>query len=230
MTARGVVAALVAVSAGLPFYPIWAAPAIGAVAGLLVPLAHFVIDRLLRLDDPTAIVATHGVPALWGLLAVGLFADGHAGQGWNQAAGGQGVAGLWVVEGVLSDWPGQFIAQGVGAAAVLLCGFFLYWLLYSAVQGLSRAWQGEYTLRLPKKIRAPARRRPALRSRLPRVQVVYQEAEDPVADASYAALSWWQRALDRVRVWMARWEARRPAPAPEGEERAAVDPQVGGEE
>ncbi|HID86482.1 MAG TPA: ammonium transporter, partial [Anaerolineae bacterium] len=76
MAVRGLVAGLVAASAPLPFVPPWAAAVIGAVAGLLVPLSTFVVERVLRLADATGAVSVHGVSGLWGLLALGLFADG----------------------------------------------------------------------------------------------------------------------------------------------------------
>jgi ammonia channel protein AmtB len=71
MTARGVLGALIAVGAGLPFYPLWATLAVGAGAGFLVPLVQYAIDHLLRLDDSTSAIAMHGMPALWGLLGPG---------------------------------------------------------------------------------------------------------------------------------------------------------------
>ena len=94
MTARGVLGAVVAASAGLPFVPLWAALAIGAGAGFLVPLVQYLIDHVLRLDDFTSAVAAHLVPGLWGLLAVGVFADGRAGQVLGQQVGAALVAAV----------------------------------------------------------------------------------------------------------------------------------------
>jgi Amt family ammonium transporter len=169
LTARGVLGAIVAISPGLPFLPFWAVLATGAAAGLLVPLVQFLVDHVLGLDDPTSAVATHGVSALWGLLAVGLFADGHAGQGWNRIGAstyrginGQGVTGYLAATGYAVDWPGQFQAQVTGAAAIFLTAFLVSWLLYAAIQGLAHAWQGEYTIRLP---RQPLHKRARPRSR-----------------------------------------------------------------
>ncbi|MBN1933146.1 MAG: hypothetical protein JW934_00700 [Anaerolineae bacterium] len=149
MVARGVVSALIAVGAGAPFMPAWAALAVGTGAGLLVPLVQYTVDHLLRLDDPTSAVATHGIPALWGLLAVGLFADGHAGQGWNRGETATGVSGL------IGGAREQFQAQSIGVLAMALAAFFLLWLLFALGQTLTRAWQGEYTLRLPRQSKAP---------------------------------------------------------------------------
>jgi hypothetical protein len=200
MTARGVLGAIVAGSAGLPFLPLWAALAVGAGAGLLVPLGQYLIEHLLRLDDPTSAVATHGLPALWGLLAVGLFADGHAGQGWNRVGqgaylgvAGQGVTGYLAGSGYASDWPAQFQAQATGAIAILFTAFFASWLLYAAIQGLTRAWQGEYTVRLPKRrrVRRPRSRRAKLRG--PRIRFVRAEASQSGEDAKRASRSMFTR-------------------------------------
>ncbi len=56
---------------------------IGAVAGLLVIWALFFVERVLRIDDPVGAVAVHGINGLWGVVALGLMADGSYGQGWN---------------------------------------------------------------------------------------------------------------------------------------------------
>jgi ammonium transporter, Amt family len=136
MAARGLATAAVAAVAFAPFVPPWVALAVGAAAGLLTPLAIFVVDRLLRWDDPAAALTVHGLGGLLGLLAVGIFADGTAGQGWNGigvgsylGVAGQGVTGLLAAAGYQPDWPAQMQAQGVGMAALALLGFFAAWLV-----------------------------------------------------------------------------------------------------
>jgi Amt family ammonium transporter len=188
MTARGVLGALVAGGAGLPFLPPWAALAVGAGAGLLVPTIQYTIEHLLRFDDPTSAVATHGVPALWGLLAVGLLAGGQGGEGWNRVGAGaylgiegQGVSGYVVLPGYASDWPGQFRAQAIGVAAIGVAAFVLSWLLFAGVQGLAHAWVGEYTLRLPRRPRRVQPRPRPGRRHWPRIRIVRQDAPAPVA-------------------------------------------------
>jgi Amt family ammonium transporter len=162
MTARGAIGALVAVSAGLPFYPLWAALAVGAGAGLLVPLVHYAFDHLLGLEDATAVVAAHGCSALWGLLAVGLLASGQVGAGWNGVGttaylnvAGQGVSGRWVAIGWASDWPGQFQAQAFGAAAVVCAATIAMGVLMGLARGVVRAWHGE---RAPRRVARRTRR------------------------------------------------------------------------
>ncbi|MBN1641507.1 MAG: hypothetical protein JXA09_09750 [Anaerolineae bacterium] len=121
MIARSALGATIACSATAFSLPTWMALALGASVGALVPLVQYLVDHVLRLDDPTSALATHGVPALAGLLLLGIV-----------------------------DLPAQLRAQATGAAAVALCAFVLPWLLFAVVQGLTRAWRGEFQLRLPR--------------------------------------------------------------------------------
>ncbi len=141
MVARGAAGGLVALSAGAPFLPPWAALTVGVVAGLLVPLGVYLVDRILRLADAPASVATAALPGLWGLLAVAFFADGRWGQGWNGIGAevyrtviGQGVSGFFVAPGFLGDGPGQMVAQVVAAVAIGLLGFVGGWLTMAAAR------------------------------------------------------------------------------------------------
>jgi len=136
--ARGAAAGVLSVAAAAAFVPPWAALALGAVAGLLVPLLTFLLHHLLRLQDPTGAIPVGLLGGLLGVLAVGLLGDGRAGQGWNGigadaylGVSGQGVSGLLVAPGFMADWPGQMNAQLVGLAAIagltvaLVGGLFL---------------------------------------------------------------------------------------------------------
>jgi len=144
MAARGLAAGLVAVSAGGPFVPPWAALLIGGVAGLLTPLACYLVDHVLRWNDPSAALTVHGLGGLWGLLAVAFFADGKFGAGWNGIGSeeylhvaGQGVSGLWTATGFQPDWPGQLQAQAVGLAAIGLFAFLIASLAFGPLAGLT---------------------------------------------------------------------------------------------
>jgi ammonium transporter, Amt family len=103
MTANGLLAGLVAITAPCAFVAPWAACVIGIVAGVLVVVAVLVVERVFKVDDPVGAVAVHGANGLWGVLAVGLFADGSYGQGLNGVS--SGVKGLFYGDG------GQFMAQ-----------------------------------------------------------------------------------------------------------------------
>jgi len=149
MVARGVVAALVAISASCAFVPLWAALVIGALAGLLLPLTIYLAETKLRLDDPTASVAMHVIPGIWGLLALGIFADGSSGQGWNGIGAreyltiaGQGVSGLVVRSGFQPDWPQQFYAQIAGVVALLALSFGGPWLVMRGANNLAAVLAG----------------------------------------------------------------------------------------
>lgn len=140
MSARGMAAGFIAVSAGAPFVPPWAALMIGLVAGALLPVAVYVIERVLRLSDATATAAL-GIPAgAWGLLSVALFADGRWGQGWNGmgleeylAVPGQGVTGFLPAAGFVGNGQGQMVAQLVGLGAIALSVWLVSWVTCSVL-------------------------------------------------------------------------------------------------
>jgi ammonium transporter, Amt family len=111
------------------------AVALGAAIGLLMPFAIFIVERVLRWNDATGTLAVHGIGGGFGLLAVGLLADGTAGAGWNGIGvgeyldvAGQGVTGLLAAPGFQPDWPGQMQAQLLGGAAIIALAFFATWL------------------------------------------------------------------------------------------------------
>lgn len=120
MMANGMLAGLVAITAPCAFVNSLSSVFIGAVAGILVVLAVFYIDQKLKLDDPVGAIAVHGVNGLWGILALGLFADGTYGDGLN------GVAGT--VKGLFYGDPGQLFAQLIGITA---CIVFVFSTMYS---------------------------------------------------------------------------------------------------
>jgi Amt family ammonium transporter len=103
MTANGLLAGLVAITAPCAFVAPWAAAVIGIVAGQVVVWVVLWVERKAKVDDPVGAVAVHGANGLWGVLAVGLFADGSYGGGLNGVTGG--VKGLFYGDG------GQFLAQ-----------------------------------------------------------------------------------------------------------------------
>ncbi len=150
MAARGLAAGLIAISAACPFVPPWVALIIGAVAGLLLPLGIYLVEYLLRLDDPAAAIATHGLSGLWGLLALAIFADGRYGAGWNGIGAeeylgiaGQGVSGYLVASGFQLDFPNQLFAQLAGIATIAILAFALAWLFFKVLDVLIKAGTGE---------------------------------------------------------------------------------------
>lgn len=83
MALNGVLAGLVAITAGCADVSPASAVVIGAIAGVLVVLAVLFIDKVLKIDDPVGAVSVHGVCGVWGTLAAGMFAQ----EGINGNAG-----------------------------------------------------------------------------------------------------------------------------------------------
>jgi Amt family ammonium transporter len=115
ISANGLLAGLVAISASAPTVTPTASCLIGALAGILAVEAVFFMERRLLLDDPVGAISVHGVCGAWGTVAAGLFPNGSGGMGWN------GVPGP--VVGIFHGDAGQLLAQLVGLVAhVLLVG------------------------------------------------------------------------------------------------------------
>jgi Amt family ammonium transporter len=112
MICNGLLAGLVAISAAGGFVGGGSAIVIGAGASLLTLEGALFIERRLRIDDPVGAGAVHGISGAWGLLAVGIFANGRAGDGWNGFAG--------PVRGLLAGSGGQLLASVIGIAANVL--------------------------------------------------------------------------------------------------------------
>jgi Amt family ammonium transporter len=71
MAGNGAIGALVAITAPSGYVAPWAAVVIGAVAGVIVPLGVYAIDK--KLDDPVGALTAHGLCGIWGTLSCGLF-------------------------------------------------------------------------------------------------------------------------------------------------------------
>jgi ammonium transporter, Amt family len=119
MMANGMLAGLVAITAPCAFVNSLSAVIIGAVSGILVVVWYNFQDRKLKIDDPVGAVAVHGVNGLWGVLSLGLFADGKYGDGWN------GVPGT--VKGLFYGDAGQFFAELIGGVT---CFVFVFTVMY----------------------------------------------------------------------------------------------------
>jgi ammonium transporter, Amt family len=71
MAGNGAIGALVAITAGSGYVEPWAGVVIGALAGVIVPLGVYAIDK--KIDDPVGALTAHGLCGVWGTLACGLF-------------------------------------------------------------------------------------------------------------------------------------------------------------
>lgn len=67
----GMIGGLVAITAPAGYVAPWAGVIIGLIAGIIVPLGIYAIDK--RLDDPVGALTAHGLCGIWGTLSCGLF-------------------------------------------------------------------------------------------------------------------------------------------------------------
>ena len=112
MTANGLLAGLVAITAPCAFVTAPSAVLIGLIAGVLLCWAVVFVERTLKIDDPVGAISVHGFNGAWGVFSVGLFADGSYGDAFN------GVKGT--VTGLFYGDAGQFAAQCIGIATNLV--------------------------------------------------------------------------------------------------------------
>jgi ammonium transporter, Amt family len=128
LSVNGILAGLVAVTAPCAFVGSLDSVIIGLIAGILVCLVTFGIEKL-HIDDPVGAVPVHFANGLWGLLAVGIFANGNpASDGWN------GVPGP--VRGLLHGGHTQILSQVSEIAAILLFVGGLTFLFFKALSAL----------------------------------------------------------------------------------------------
>jgi len=130
MAGNGLLAGLVAITAPSGFVNTVGAAIIGFSAGMLVCLSVEFVERVLQQDDPVGAISVHGTCGLWGVISVGLFADGTSNYGgsWN------GVNGS--VTGLFYGDPGQLVAQLIGCATLVGIVFTLSYLFNWLVDGL----------------------------------------------------------------------------------------------
>jgi Amt family ammonium transporter len=127
MSGNGLLAGLVAITAPSGFVNPTGAAIIGFVAGVLVCLSVSFVENALKVDDPVGAISVHGTCGLWGVISVGLFADGTSNYGgsWN------GVTGS--VTGLFYGDASQLVAQLVGVSTlvgfVFGFSFALNWVL-----------------------------------------------------------------------------------------------------
>jgi Amt family ammonium transporter len=132
MTGNGFLAGLVAITAPSGFVNPICSAIIGMVAGVLVCVSVVFVERMLKVDDPVGAVSVHGTCGLWGVISVGLFADGKSNYGgaWN------GVNGS--VTGLFYGDASQLVAQLIGVATLIGFVFtlsFLFGMLVDVIVG-----------------------------------------------------------------------------------------------
>ena len=126
MMCNGLLAGLVAITAPCAFVTAPVSMLIGAIAGVLVCLAVFFIEGTLKIDDPVGAISVHGVNGAWGVISLGLFADGTYGDGWTGVAGP--VKGLFYGDG------SQLVAQLIGTATCVVFVFVMFYVFFKVVE------------------------------------------------------------------------------------------------
>ena len=126
MACNGLLGGLVAITGSCAFVAPAAALLIGLLAGLLVVWAVVGLERRFKIDDPVGAVAVHAVCGIWGALALGIFADGTYGDGWNNVAG--------PVRGLLYGDVSQFFAQLIGVTVNIIVVFTLAMLFFKITE------------------------------------------------------------------------------------------------
>jgi Amt family ammonium transporter len=126
MSCNGMLAGLVAITAPCAFVAPWASIVIGMIAGFLVCYSVGWFDNVFKVDDPCGAISVHGMCGLWGVLAVGLFADGTYGQLWNGVPGT--VKGLFYGDG------GQLVAQVISAVVGFIWAWGVTYLIFIVIR------------------------------------------------------------------------------------------------
>jgi len=123
MAGNGAIAALVAITAPSGYVEIWAAPIIGAVAGVIVVLGVYAIDKLI--DDPVGALSAHGLAGIWGTISCGIFTAPRLAQ-YNAFGDPQG--GL-VYSGHFTQLAAQCIGLTIAFTFVFTMSFATFWLI-----------------------------------------------------------------------------------------------------
>ncbi|XP_063217736.1 putative ammonium transporter 3 isoform X5 [Bacillus rossius redtenbacheri] len=98
---NGILGSLVAITAGCFLYRAWEALLIGAVGSAITCVSMPMFDAL-GIDDPVGASSVHGMASIWGVLAVGLFADNPRPLQTTSGRSGLFKGGGWYMLGVQS--------------------------------------------------------------------------------------------------------------------------------
>ena len=122
MAGNGAIGALVAITAPSGYVELWTAPIIGGVAGIIVPLSIYAIDK--KIDDPVGALSAHGIAGIWGTISCGIFTAPRFAE-YN----GFGDPGL-----IYSGSFGQIGVQALGVVTVFAFVFTLSWGTFWAIK------------------------------------------------------------------------------------------------
>ena len=122
MAGNGAIGALVGITAGSGYVEPWAGVIIGAIAGIIVPLGVYAIDK--RIDDPVGALTAHGLCGVWGTLACGLFTSPRLAEYNAFGEGGLVYTGSF----------GQLGTQALGVVVVFAFVFTLSFVTFLAIK------------------------------------------------------------------------------------------------
>ena len=94
MMVNGMLAGLVAITAPCAFVAPWAAAVIGVIAAVIVIEVGVLRSSASGIDDPVGAIAVHGVGGTFGVLGVGIFANGKLRRRLERLVQQHGVKGL----------------------------------------------------------------------------------------------------------------------------------------
>ena len=122
MSLNGVLAGLVAITAGCANVSPASAMIIGIIAGVAVVFSVDLLDKVLKIDDPVGAISVHGVCGALGTICVGLFASPDYG-------GTNAVAGLFNGGGTA-----LLVTQLIGVGSVFVWAFGTGLVLFLALK------------------------------------------------------------------------------------------------
>ncbi|HUJ17754.1 MAG TPA: ammonium transporter [Nitrospirota bacterium] len=122
LIANGLLGGLVAISGPCAFVSPLGAIMIGFAAGVLCCASVFFVERKLKVDDPVGAISVHGICGAWGMISLGLFADGTYGNGLNNVSG--------MVRGLLYGGGTQLVAQIIGVVVNFVFVFSVMYLFF----------------------------------------------------------------------------------------------------
>ena len=122
MAGNGAIAGLVAITAPSGYVEYWAAPVIGAVAGVIVVFGVLAIEKVL--DDPVGALSAHGLAGIWGTLSCGIFTAPRLAE-----LNAVGDGGLW--------YTGSFVQlgdQALGVGVAFACVFAVSYAVFALIK------------------------------------------------------------------------------------------------
>ena len=120
---NGLLAGLVSITAGAPAVSHWVAIVAGAIGGVIYLLSSEFVAKVLKVDDVIDAFAVHGACGIWGLLVVGLAADG------SVTCNGREARGVLVRDGDGALLGAALLEVVAISSWALLCGGLLFGLL-----------------------------------------------------------------------------------------------------